>query len=70
MHTPNKRLFEISIKLMIKESIQHTIKLIEGIQKVDPKAYKDEKVYLESLVQHMKIVIVKLEIKRTSQQNL
>jgi hypothetical protein len=46
---------------MIKESIQITVKLIEDIQKVDPIAYQDEKIDLDDLVQHMKIVMVNLD---------
>jgi hypothetical protein len=45
---------------MIKESIQTTVKLIEDIQKVDPITYQDEKIELDDLVKHMKIVLVNL----------
>ncbi len=46
---------------MIKESIQYTVQLIEDIQKVDPVAYQDNKVELDHLVRHMRIVIDNLD---------
>ena len=42
---------------MIKESIQHTMRLIEDIQKVDPAAYQEQEIELNKLVQHMKVII-------------
>lgn len=46
---------------MIKESIQHTIKLIEDIKKVDPAAYQEQKKELNELVQYMKLVVSHLD---------
>jgi len=46
---------------MIKESVQHTIQLIETIKKVDPTAYQDQKLVLDGLVLHMRLVIDSLE---------
>lgn len=48
---------------MIKESLQQSIKLIEDIENVDPAAYEDEKRELEDLIQHMRIVIARLNTK-------
>ena len=42
---------------MIKESIQHTITLIEVTQKVDPAKYQEQEIELNKLVQHMQEVI-------------
>ncbi len=42
---------------MIKESIQHTIALIEDIQKVNPSAYQAQKNELNKLIEHMREVI-------------
>ena len=42
---------------MIKESIKHTIKLIEDIQKVSPAAYQEQKTELNKLIEHMREVI-------------
>ena len=46
---------------MIKESIQHTIQLIETIKKVDPATYQDQKLVLDDLVRQMRLVIDSLE---------
>ena len=42
---------------MIKKSIQHTIKLIEDIQKVNPAEYQAQKTELNKLIEHMREVI-------------
>jgi len=47
--------------LMIKESIQYTIQLIEDIQKVEPTAYQEYNYELDILVQHMRIVKAHLD---------
>jgi hypothetical protein len=46
---------------MIKESLGHTIRLIEDIQKVDPVLCQELKAELDDLVQHMKIVMGNLD---------
>ena len=45
---------------MIKESLEHTIRLIEDIQKVSPQAYQTSNEDLNRLVQHMKTVASKI----------
>jgi hypothetical protein len=53
--------------LIIKESIQYTIQLIEDIHKVNPAAYQEERIYLDGLVQHMKVVVDNLDKKDIAQ---
>ena len=47
---------------MIKESIQHTIKLIQDIQLVNPSLYQEQKEELDELVRHMELVTSHLEL--------
>jgi len=47
--------------LMINESIQQTIKLIEDVQLINPATYQDQKLVLDDLVRHMRLVLDSLE---------
>ena len=46
---------------MIKESIQQTIKLIEDVQLIDPATCQNQKLVLDDLVRHMRLVLDSLE---------